>query len=125
MSYNRRAREAGRRNRVAKRSGRAFGGHLKKLVARHGTPLLAVSRSVLRAQIARFRRALPRVEPFYAIKANPHPEILKTVVAAGTGFDGTRFLFAIDGRLCGIDADGGFFQLVEGGETSAAWVELR
>lgn len=43
-----------------------------------------------------------------------------TWTAAGTGFDGTRFLFAIDGRLCGIGADGGFFQLAEGGETSAA-----
>jgi ornithine decarboxylase len=60
---------------------------LGNLVRRHGTPLMAISRSALRAQIGRFRRALPRVEPFYAIKANPHPEILATLVVSGAGFD--------------------------------------
>jgi ornithine decarboxylase len=53
----------------------------------HGTPLFLISRSALRAQVERFRKELPRVEPFYAIKANPHPDILKTMVACGTGFD--------------------------------------
>ena len=48
---------------------------------------MAISRSALRAQIGRFRRALPRVEPFYAIKANPHPEVLAALVPAGVGFD--------------------------------------
>ena len=37
-----------------------------------------------------------------------------TWTAAGTGFDGTRFLIASGGRLCGIDADGNFFQASEG-----------
>ncbi len=60
---------------------------LRNLVKRHGTPVAAISRSALRRQIARFREAMPRVEPFYAIKANPHPEILKTFVAARAGFD--------------------------------------
>ncbi|MCX6339598.1 MAG: type III PLP-dependent enzyme [Candidatus Aureabacteria bacterium] len=60
---------------------------LRNLARRHGTPLMAIRRSALRAQIGRFRRALPRVEPFYAIKANPHPEILATLVASGAGFD--------------------------------------
>ena len=35
----------------------------------------------------RFRRALPRVEPFFAIKANAHPEIIKTMVAGRASFD--------------------------------------
>lgn len=72
---------------MERRAGRGFEKALKGLAARHGTPLMAISRSVLRAQVARFRRALPRVEPFYAVKANPHPAVLKTVAAAGTGFD--------------------------------------
>jgi ornithine decarboxylase len=72
---------------VAKGRGRAFEKQIKGIVQRHGTPVLTVSRSAVRAQIARFRRALPRVEPFYAVKANPHPEILKIAAAAGTGFD--------------------------------------
>lgn len=60
---------------------------LKNLVRRHGTPLCAISRSALRAQLDRFRQAMPRVEPFYAVKANSHPDILKTLRAAGAGFD--------------------------------------
>jgi len=60
---------------------------LRALVKRHGTPLLAISRSALRAQLARFRAALPRVDPFYAVKANSHPGVLKTLASAGAGFD--------------------------------------
>ena len=60
---------------------------LKSLARRHGTPLFAISRSALRSQLERFRKALPRVEPFYAIKANPDPGILKTLAARGSSFD--------------------------------------
>lgn len=60
---------------------------LVEFARRHGTPLMLVSRSALRAQWDRFRRALPRVEPFYAIKANPHPAIVKLLAGAKAGFD--------------------------------------
>jgi ornithine decarboxylase len=60
---------------------------LKELARKHGTPLMIVSRGALRAQLERFRRALPRVEPFFAIKANAHPEILKTMAAGRASFD--------------------------------------
>ncbi len=60
---------------------------LKALVRRHGTPLVAISRCGLLRQLERFRKALPRVVPFYAIKANPHAEVLKTLVSAGANFD--------------------------------------
>ena len=60
---------------------------LRNLVRRHGTPVLAISRSALREQFERFRRELPRVTPFYAVKANPHVEVLKVLLAAGAGFD--------------------------------------
>jgi ornithine decarboxylase len=30
---------------------------------------------------------LPRVEPFYAMKCNPDPYVIKTLVGLGTGFD--------------------------------------
>ncbi|HUW57695.1 MAG TPA: type III PLP-dependent enzyme [Planctomycetota bacterium] len=72
---------------MAKRSTRNHEQRLRGLVRRHGTPILVVSRSALRTQLERFRRLLPRVEPFYAVKANPDPEILKTMSAAGAGFD--------------------------------------
>lgn len=60
---------------------------LRDLARKHGTPLMLISRSVLREQLERFRRALPRVEPFFAIKANAHPEIIKTMVAGRACFD--------------------------------------
>jgi len=60
---------------------------LKNLVRRHGTPVLTISRSVLRAQWDRFRDALPRVEPYYAVKANSHPAVLKLLAGAGASFD--------------------------------------
>ena len=72
---------------MSTRSADNNGQRLRNLARRHGTPLMAISRSALRAQIGRFRRALPRVEPFYAIKANSHPEILATLVRSGVGFD--------------------------------------
>ncbi len=68
-------------------SPQSFQKRIKGLARRHGTPLLAVSRSALLEQLARFRQALPRVDPYYAVKANPHPEILKVLAAAGAGFD--------------------------------------
>lgn len=60
---------------------------LKELARKHGTPLLLISRGSLRARLERFRKALPRVEPFFAIKANSHPEIVKAMVTAGASFD--------------------------------------
>lgn len=60
---------------------------LRDLGRKHGTPLMVISRSVLREQLDRFRRVLPRVEPFFAIKANAHPEIIKTMVAGRASFD--------------------------------------
>ncbi|MBM4091595.1 MAG: type III PLP-dependent enzyme [Planctomycetes bacterium] len=60
---------------------------LREMARKNGTPLMVISRSVLRDQLNRFRRALPRVEPFFAVKANAHPEIIKAMVAARTNFD--------------------------------------
>ncbi|MGQ9817470.1 MAG: type III PLP-dependent enzyme [bacterium] len=57
------------------------------LVRKHGTPLFLISKSKLINQLKRFHTLLPRVKPFYAVKANSHPFILKTFADAGTGFD--------------------------------------
>jgi ornithine decarboxylase len=58
-----------------------------RLAKKHGTPLFIVSRTLLREQVARFRKLLPRVEPFYAVKANPNPHVLRVLAKAGLGFD--------------------------------------
>jgi ornithine decarboxylase len=60
---------------------------IKELARKHGTPLMLISRSALRSQLDRFRRALPRVEPFFAVKANAHAEVVKTMAAGNASFD--------------------------------------
>ncbi|MBU1148234.1 MAG: type III PLP-dependent enzyme [Candidatus Omnitrophica bacterium] len=60
---------------------------IKVMLKRHGSPLMLIRRSVLEKQYARFRKCLPEVTPYYAIKANPHPAIIKTFVKLGASFD--------------------------------------
>src|SRR5512141_247191 len=60
---------------------------LKALAAEHGTPLVVVNHDILRRSYAAFRRHLPRVQAYYAVKANPAPEIVRTLFAAGASFD--------------------------------------
>ena len=62
-------------------------GLIRKSAKKHGTPLMLLSRAALKAQYDRFTRSLSSVTPYYAIKANPHPEIIKTFAKLGTGFD--------------------------------------
>jgi ornithine decarboxylase len=61
--------------------------HAKRLAKRHGTPLLALSRSVLRESYEALQKSLPNVALYYAIKANPHREVLRLLRAAGSRFD--------------------------------------
>lgn len=60
---------------------------LKQLAKKHGTPLFIVDHDQLRRNYAEFKRYLPRVQAYYAVKANPAPEIVKTLYEAGASFD--------------------------------------
>jgi len=60
---------------------------LKKLAREHGTPLFVVDHDELRRNYAAFRKYLPRVQAYYAVKANPDPEIVRTLFKAGASFD--------------------------------------
>jgi len=57
------------------------------LVKQHGSPLLVVSKSVLLQQFRSLKRYLPDVDLYYAIKAFPHPEIMRLLAEAGCHFD--------------------------------------
>jgi ornithine decarboxylase len=59
----------------------------KKLATRHGTPLFVVDHAQLRKNLAEFKRWLPRVQPYYAVKANSDPAIVRTLYRAGASFD--------------------------------------
>jgi len=60
---------------------------IERLVEQHGTPLYVVSKQKLIYNFRLLDEALPAVKLFYAMKANPHEEILRTLRGAGAGFD--------------------------------------
>jgi len=60
---------------------------LHALAREHGTPLVVVDHAILRRNYAEFRRHLPNVQAYYAVKANPAPEIVRTFYRAGASFD--------------------------------------
>jgi ornithine decarboxylase len=60
---------------------------LLRLVKTHGTPLFVVDHRVLRENYAQFRKHMPRVQVYYAVKANSDPAIVKTFYVAGASFD--------------------------------------
>jgi ornithine decarboxylase len=60
---------------------------LLRLAKSHGTPLFVVDHKVLRDNYAQFRKYLPRVQVYYAVKANNDPAIVKTFYGEGASFD--------------------------------------
>ncbi len=64
---------------------------LQKLAARHGTPLFVVDHDQIRRNYAEFKKHLPRVQAYYAVKAEPLPEIVETLYKAGASFDVASF----------------------------------
>ena len=61
------------------------------LTEEHGTPLLVIDHDVIRRNYRRFKRCLPRVQCYYAVKANSAPEIIKTLFDEGASFDAASF----------------------------------
>ncbi len=64
---------------------------LLAIAREHGTPVVVIDHAVIRANYANFRRHLPKVQAYYAIKANPAPEIVQTLHKAGASFDVASF----------------------------------
>jgi ornithine decarboxylase len=60
---------------------------LRKLAKEHGTPLFVIDHDELRKNYRQFRRYLPRVQVYYAVKANPDPAIVRTLYREGSSFD--------------------------------------
>ncbi|MCK4462722.1 MAG: hypothetical protein KAU58_00235, partial [Candidatus Omnitrophica bacterium] len=60
---------------------------IRATLKKHRTPLMMIKRCILEKQYKRFQKCLPDVTPYYAIKANPHPGIIKTFIKLGAGFD--------------------------------------
>ncbi len=50
-------------------------------------PFLILDTAIVRSKVRRFRAAMPRVRPHYAVKANPERRVLKVLAQEGTGFE--------------------------------------
>ncbi|MFA6548291.1 MAG: type III PLP-dependent enzyme [Candidatus Magasanikbacteria bacterium] len=59
----------------------------RRLIKKHGSPLLVLSRNRAKEAYLSLQRALPGVQIFYAMKSNSHPDILKTLKDLGTSFE--------------------------------------
>lgn len=53
----------------------------------YSKPFLLVDSNIVRNKARRFKAVMPRVHPHYAVKANPDPRVLKTLIEEGTGFE--------------------------------------
>lgn len=60
---------------------------LKKLAEEHGTPLFIIDHQKLRDNYRKFKECLPRVQCYYAVKANSNPEIINSLFEEGSSFD--------------------------------------
>ena len=50
-------------------------------------PFLILDTAIVRGKVGRFRAAMPRVRPHYAVKANPDRRVLKVLAQEGCGFE--------------------------------------
>jgi ornithine decarboxylase len=60
---------------------------LLSLVQKHGSPLFIVDHDILRQNYRTFKEHLPRVQCYYAVKANSQQQIVETLFEEGSSFD--------------------------------------
>ena len=60
---------------------------LERIARRHGTPVVVIDHDEIRRNYRSFKRHLPKIQAYYAVKANPAPEIVRTLFRAGASFD--------------------------------------
>src|SRR5512139_571581 len=60
---------------------------VRRIAKQHGTPVVVIDHDIIRRNYAEFKRHLPKVQCYYAVKANPAPEIVRTLYQAGASFD--------------------------------------
>ncbi|HPP12587.1 MAG TPA: type III PLP-dependent enzyme [bacterium] len=67
--------------------GKDFLEKLQAVARETGTPVLVIDLEQVRRNYRRFQQLLPRVQIYYAVKANPDPEVVRTLYQLGASFD--------------------------------------
>jgi ornithine decarboxylase len=60
---------------------------LQSIARAHGTPVVIIDHDILRDNYAAFKKHLPKVQAYFAVKANAEPAIVRTLYRAGASFD--------------------------------------
>jgi len=60
---------------------------LQQIARKEGTPVVVIDHNVLRANYKAFHQHMPRVQAYYAVKANPDPAIVRSLYKIGASFD--------------------------------------
>jgi ornithine decarboxylase len=60
---------------------------LQAIAREHGTPVVVIDHDLIRKNYAEFKKHLPKVQAYFAVKANAEPAIVRTLYKAGASFD--------------------------------------
>jgi ornithine decarboxylase len=60
---------------------------LQEIARKEGTPVVVIDHNVVRANYKAFHQHMPRVQAYYAVKANPEPAIVRSLYKIGASFD--------------------------------------
>jgi ornithine decarboxylase len=60
---------------------------LQAIAKKHGTPVVVIDHDLIRKNYTSFRKHLPKVQCYFAVKANAEPAIVRTLYRAGASFD--------------------------------------
>jgi len=71
----------------SRRSRRMTKRQLQQIARKEGTPVVVIDHNVVRANYKAFHQHLPRVQAYYAVKANPDPAIVRSLYKIGASFD--------------------------------------
>lgn len=62
--------------------------HVREALSKsYSKPFLLLDSKIVRDKARRFKAAMPRVYPHYAVKANPDPRVLKTLIQENVNFE--------------------------------------
>src|SRR5216683_4382918 len=60
---------------------------IQSVAREHRTPVVVIDHDSIRDNYAAFKKHLPKVQAYYAVKANAEPAIVRTLYRAGASFD--------------------------------------
>src|ERR1041385_6785683 len=60
---------------------------VQTIAREHGTPVIIIDHEQLRRNYSQFKKHLPKVQAYFAVKANAEPTIVRTLYKEGASFD--------------------------------------